>query len=85
MINAPTLFSQTRVTLNSLLLKMTVLFSPPNITSAVILCGPGTRLGPLVDGVPKALLPVAGVPAVQRVLDWLLAGTEVESGLIGAN
>jgi NDP-sugar pyrophosphorylase family protein len=44
------------------------------ITTAVVpVAGLATRLRPLSRGVPKALLPVGGRPAVQHVVDELAA------------
>ncbi|HMK62118.1 MAG TPA: sugar phosphate nucleotidyltransferase, partial [Acidimicrobiales bacterium] len=41
---------------------------------AVVLAGgEGTRLRPLTFTTPKQLLPVAGMPMVERVLGWLAA------------
>ena len=56
--------------------------NPPAITQAVVLCGAGGRLGPLVDDarLPKALVPVNGEPMLRRVLDWLLAARGIEGG-----
>lgn len=39
---------------------------------AVVLCaGIGSRLRPLTENTPKALVPVAGVPVILYILDWL--------------
>jgi molybdopterin-guanine dinucleotide biosynthesis protein A len=38
---------------------------------AVILAGPGTSLEPLTQGIPKALLPVAGKPMLHYALQWI--------------
>jgi UTP--glucose-1-phosphate uridylyltransferase len=44
------------------------------ITTAVVpVAGLATRLRPLSRGVPKALLPVAGRPVIQRIVDELAA------------
>jgi UTP--glucose-1-phosphate uridylyltransferase len=44
------------------------------ITTAVVpVAGLATRLRPLSRGVPKGLLPVAGLPVVQRIVDELAA------------
>jgi UTP--glucose-1-phosphate uridylyltransferase len=44
------------------------------ITTAVVpVAGLATRLRPLARGVPKALLPVAGRPVIQRIVDELAA------------
>lgn len=37
--------------------------------AVVVAAGQGTRMGPLTDGLPKPLLPVAGTPIVEHVLD----------------
>jgi MurNAc alpha-1-phosphate uridylyltransferase len=40
--------------------------------TAMVLCaGRGTRLAPLTDTVPKPLLPIAGTPSLDRILDHL--------------
>jgi mannose-1-phosphate guanylyltransferase len=43
------------------------------IDVAVLAGGLGTRLAAAVPGLPKALAPVAGVPFVEHLLDWLTA------------
>ena len=42
------------------------------INTAVVLAGgPGTRLKPLTDNTPKALVDVGGKPLIQWVIEWL--------------
>jgi len=43
------------------------------VKAVVLVGGEGTRLRPLTYSVPKQLLPVAGVPMVERVVGWLAA------------
>ena len=47
--------------------------SGPEFVGVVLACSVGTRLFPLTSAVkqPKHILPVAGVPAIQRLLDAL--------------
>jgi NDP-sugar pyrophosphorylase family protein len=40
----------------------------------VLAAGRGTRLAPLTDTVPKPLVPVAGRPFLEHILDFLIAG-----------
>jgi NDP-sugar pyrophosphorylase family protein len=40
----------------------------------VLAAGRGTRLAPLTDTTPKPLLPVAGRPFIEHILDFLAAG-----------
>lgn len=46
----------------------------PKITQAVILCaGLGTRLRPLTDRIPKAMIPLAGKPLLEHHIEHLKA------------
>jgi len=40
----------------------------------VLAAGRGTRLAPLTDTTPKPLLPVAGRPLIEHILEFLRAG-----------
>ena len=40
----------------------------------VLAAGRGTRLAPLTDTTPKPLLPVAGQPLIEHILECLRAG-----------
>ena len=41
-------------------------------TAVILVGGFGTRLKPLTNNLPKPLLPVAGKPAIQQILDLLV-------------
>ncbi len=44
----------------------------PSSTKAMLLAaGPGTRLRPLTDSLPKCMVPVAGKPVLQHNVEWL--------------
>ncbi len=53
---------------------------PPEI-QAVILAGAGTRMYPLTEDMPKALLPIANQPLISNPLSWL-EGTGVNQVFI---
>ena len=40
------------------------------LTGFVLAAGFGTRLQPLTDRLPKALVPICGTPLLQHVLEW---------------
>lgn len=42
-----------------------------SLQAAILAGGPGTRLRPLTDRVPKPMVPVAGRPYLEYQLDWL--------------
>ena len=53
------------------------------VTKAVVLAaGKGTRMGALTDELPKPMLPVAGKPLLEHVLDHLWNAGVVECGLV---
>ncbi|OJF98405.1 nucleotidyltransferase family protein [Pararhizobium antarcticum] len=55
------------------------------ITNAMVLAaGLGTRLRPITDTMPKPLVPVAGVPMINTVLD-LLADAGVETAVVNVH
>jgi len=43
----------------------------------ILAAGRGTRLAPLTDGCPKPMLPIAGVPMVERIMASIAAQTPV--------
>jgi len=43
------------------------------VIAVVLAAGRGTRLGAISEDTPKALVPVAGVPVIDRILDALMA------------
>jgi glucose-1-phosphate thymidylyltransferase len=55
------------------------------VTAIVLAAGYATRLSPLTDACPKSLLPVAGKPVIEYVLDVIGAAPEVENILLVVN
>ncbi len=43
----------------------------------ILAAGRGTRLAPLTDGCPKPMLPIAGVPMVERIMAAIAAQTPI--------
>ena len=53
------------------------------VTKAVVLAaGKGTRMGSLTEDLPKPMLPVAGKPILEHILDRLRAAGILECGLV---
>lgn len=55
------------------------------MTAIVLAAGYATRLSPLTDVCPKALLPVAGSPAIEYVIDAIDATPGIENVLLVVN
>jgi NDP-sugar pyrophosphorylase family protein len=51
-------------------------------TAVVLSGGPGTRLKPLTDRLPKAMVKVAGKPLLQWIIEWL-SDNEVKQIVLG--
>ena len=48
--------------------------APLSAEQAIILAGYGEQMYPMVDGTPKALIPIANQPMISHVLQWLEEG-----------